>query len=209
MCVEPQRVDDLTRAGFALHAWRLLTQYEQVTKDLSPALRYEATLTICVLQSLLTNCWELWKFLNDKKASRVLEPLREYTLSMLAHPEVEVDDSLPGQPDLKAVLMHVRNAVSHPRMKETDPPTTGYTTVEDGTGYVSRLRFTDSPDLTSKGALRTEALERTGGDVNQAHVFSIELPLVVLTAWAKEIAMALAQPVMDNWDSPELAALTL
>src|SRR5206468_12371426 len=103
-----------------------------------------------------------------RKASLVLEPLHKYTLSMLADPEVEVNDSVPGQPDLKAVLMHVRNAVSHPRMKETDPPTTGYTTVEDGTGYVSRLRFTDSPDLTSKGSLRGEALERTGGDRNQA-----------------------------------------
>lgn len=207
--MEPQRDDDVIRAGFALHAWQLLTQYEQLTKDLSPAGRYEATLTVCVLQSLLTNCWELWKFLNDRKASRVLEPLQEYTLAMLGDPEVEVNDSVPGQPDLKAVLMHVRNAVSHPRMIETDPPTTGYTTVEDGTGIVSRLRFTDSPDLTSKGFLRREARQRTGGDVKQAEVFSIELPLAVLTAWAKEIAMALAQPVMNNWDSREMVALSL
>lgn len=116
---------------------------------------------------------------------------------------VEVNDSVSGQPAVKAVIKHVRNAVSHPRMKETEPPTTGSTTVEDGTGCVSRLRFTDSPDLTSKGSLRT------GGDVDEAQVFSIELPLTVLTAWAKEIAMTLAQPVMNNWDSPKLVALSL
>lgn len=199
----------MIRAGFALHAWHLLTHYEQLTEEHSPADRYEATLTVCVLQSLLTNCWELWKFLNDKKASRVLEPLREYTLSMLADPEVDVTNSFPGQPDLKAVLMHVRNAVSHPRMKEGDPPTTGYTTVEDGTGLVSRLRFTDSPDVTSKGALRTEARHRTGGDLEKVQVFSVELPLAVLTEWAKKLAETLAQPVMDNWDSPKLVALSL
>lgn len=204
-----RRQENVIRAGFALHAWRLLKHYEQLTEELSPAGRYEATLTLCVLQSLLTNCWELWKYLNDKKASRVLETLHRYTLSMLADPEVEVTNSFSGQPDAKAVVVHIRNALSHPRMRETDPPTTGYTTVEDSTGYLSRLRFTDSPDLNSRGGLRREALERTGGEVNQAQVFTIELPLILLTSWAEEIALVLAQPVMDNWDSPELVALVL
>lgn len=175
-CVELQRVDDVIRSGLALHASRLLTQYEQLTKDLGPAERYEATLTVCVLQTLVTNCWELWKSLHDKRASRVFEPLREYTLSMLADPEVEVNNSFPGQPDLKAVLEHVRNAVSHPRTNVTNPPTTGYTTVEDGTGYISRLCFTDSPDLTIRGALRSGALAETDGDAPLPRVFSIELP---------------------------------
>lgn len=95
-------------------------------------------------------------------------------------------------------------------MKETDPPTTGYTTVQDGTGLVSRLRFTTSPDLKSNGSLTPTARKRdAAGLLDGPRVFSIELPLPVLTAWAKEIAMTLAQPVMGNWDSPELVALSL
>jgi hypothetical protein len=141
-----------------------------------------------VLQSLLTN-WEPWKYLNDKMASRAPETLQSYWLSMLVYPEVEVTNSFPDQADAKALLAHVRNALSHPIMMETDPPTTGYTTVEDGTGYVTRLRFMDSPDLNSKDALAERAIARTGADANQPQVFTIELPLTLLTSWASEIAL--------------------
>lgn len=43
----------------------------------------------------------------------------------------------------------------------------------------------------------------------RAEFFTIELPLSRLTALAEEVALVLAQPVMDNWGSAELVRLTL
>ena len=109
-----------------------------------------------------------------------------------------------GDPDAKAVLEHIRNALSHPRMKATEPPTTGYTTIEDGSGLVARLRLVDSPDLSSKGHLREDAKASTGGDSLRARVFSIELPLHRLADLTEVVALVLAQPVMGNGDRAEL-----
>lgn len=204
-----QREQNLIRAGFAAHAWRLLKQYEALTKDLSPSERYEATLTVCVLQSLVTNCWELYKYLG-RRGPRILWGVDTFVKALLADPDVHVTNSFRGGAlDSKAVLVHVRNALSHPRTRETNPATTGYTTMEDGSGRIARFRFVDSPDLTSKGNLRQEAVERTGGDTDRAEAFTIELPLSSLTALAEEVALVLAQPVMDNWDRSELVKLTL
>lgn len=166
-------------------------------------------MTVCVLQSLVTNCWELYKYLG-RKSPQVLGAVDTFVESLLANPEVDVTNTFQGgDADAKTVLVHVRNALSHPRMRDADPPTTGYTTVEDGSGLVARMRFVDSPDLNSKGNLRQEALERTGGDLQRAKVFAIELPLSRLTALAEELALVLAQPVVDNWDSAELVRPTL
>ena len=136
-----RRDQNLIRAGFALHAWRLLKHYEALTKDLSPSQRYEATLRVCVLQSLVTNCWELYKYLG-RNSSRVLGAVDTFVESLLGEPDVPVTNTFQGgDPDSKTVLVHIRNALSHPRMRETDPPTTGYTTVEDPSGFVTRTSF--------------------------------------------------------------------
>ena len=47
------------RAGLALNAGKLLVQYDKFCQNLPLEERYDATLTICVLQALLTNRWQL------------------------------------------------------------------------------------------------------------------------------------------------------
>lgn len=190
----------LVRAGVALHAGRLLDQYAGLTRDVSPSLRHEATLTICLLQSLLTNCWELYKYLGSRKHSRVLGPIYNFVDSLLAEEDVEVVSVFPGEvEELKprAVIEHLRNALSHPTVRNTEPATTGYTSVKDGSGYIVRMRFTDSPDLNGKGNLREDV-------DGEPRVFSIELPLSRVTALAQCVALVLAQPALDNWDSADL-----
>jgi hypothetical protein len=192
--------EGLVRAGVALHAGRLLDQYAGLTRDLPPCLRHEATLTICVLQTLLTNCWELYKYLGRRKHSRVLSPIYDFVDSLLQDQDVEVVSVFPGEVDElqpKAVIEHLRNAVSHPTVRNTDPATTGYTSVKDGSGYIVRMRFTDSPDLNSKGNLRAAV-------IGEPRVFTLELPLSRITALAQCIALVLAQPTLDNWDSADL-----
>ncbi len=49
------------QAGFALHTGKLLAQYRDLTRSLLPTEKYEATLAVCALRALLTNCTELRK----------------------------------------------------------------------------------------------------------------------------------------------------
>lgn len=188
------------RAGVALHMGRLLAQYEGLTRDMPPGLRHEATLTICVLQSLLTNCWELYRYLGSRKHSRMLGPIYDFVDSLLDEEDVEVvsvfpDEEQPMKP--RVLIEHLRNAMSHPTVIHTDPETTGYTSVKDGSGYIARIRFTDSPDVNARGHLRKDV-------VGEARVFTIELPLCRVTALAERIALVLAQPALENWDSADL-----
>lgn len=206
--VEYQRKEGLIRSGLALHAWRLLMQYEELTKHLRPGQRYEATMSLYLLQSLLTNCYELYMYL-DKRSPQVLGALEGHVEALLADPEVHVASTFPDEVlNAKKVIQHIRNALSHPTMQVTDPPTTGYTTVADGSGHVVRMRFTDSPDLGFRGRVKERSRVRTGGDPLHAHIFTIELPLHRLTALTAEVALVLAQPAVDNWDSAELVPLT-
>ncbi|OAN48321.1 hypothetical protein A6A05_15360 [Magnetospirillum moscoviense] len=57
------------------------------------------------------------------------------------------ENSFPGRLTYEAFITHLRNAMSHPTPKLREPllPSTGYTTVRDGSGIITRLRFTDSP----------------------------------------------------------------
>jgi hypothetical protein len=201
---EPAKIDGLALSGFALHAERLLKQYADLTREHRPAERYEATLTLSVLQFLLTNCWELYKLLNDRKAARKLAALHDYMGALLLEPDVSVTKEFRGETvDPKAIIKHLRNALSHPMVNISTLPTTGYTTIEDGSGLVVRMKFTDSPNVTSKGALRDVSNE---GDIE---VFEIELPLSRVTALAERVAHALAQPTLENWDKRGLLLIPI
>lgn len=185
------------RSGFALNAGRLLEQYTGLTRDMHPSQRYEATLTLSVLHLLLTNCWELYKYLG-RKHSKTLGGVYEFAEMLLVEPDVDVtsrfaDEKINGL----TLIEHLRHAVSHPTVRVAERPTTGYTTVEDGSGFVARLKFTNSPDVSSKGHLRP-------GVEGDPRVFTLELPLSRLTALTQCVALALAQPALDNWDGAEL-----
>lgn len=136
----------LIQADFALHAGKLLAHYSKLTATLSSEAKYEATLGVCVLQSLLTNCIELLTQMQDHQRPLFDEPIPDVrprwglTRSFIAR------DDFPGDLTLKRTLTHMRHAVSHPTaVVGPQFPSTGYTTLPDGSGLISGFRFTDSP----------------------------------------------------------------
>ena len=171
---EPAKINGLVDVG--LRAARGATPHAVREADPhchDPADRYEATLMSSVLQFLLTNCWELYKHLNDKKAARELASLRDYISAMLLEDDVRVTKDLPkpSSRDPKAIIGHLRNALSHPVPSTVEHPVTGYTTKDDGSGTVSRIVFIDSPNVTSKGRVRDVEHEK------DIAAFEIEIPL--------------------------------
>jgi hypothetical protein len=204
------RERDLIRAGLALHAGRLLDQYKRLTQGPDPSDRYEATLTLCVLQTLLTHCWELYMYLG-KTAPEIFGTLDPYVNSLLCWPEARLRDTF-STATTKDVIWHLRNALNHPRVQSnTELATTGYTTIEDGSEFVARLRFTHSPDVTSKGKPTVKFI-RTGKSAEHVRVFEIDLALGQLMHLAEEVAFVLAEPVMDYrergwWTAAQVAQL--
>lgn len=151
--------DGLIQADFALHAGTLLTQYGSLTSSQPPKDRYEATLTLCVLQSLLTNCTELLGVMKPKQKQLFHEAITE-----VHHPwglmSSLITQTFPGDVTLEKVLTHLRNAVSHPTVREGRHPSTGYTTSNDASGIISAFRFTDSPWVKNGQTLWGKALSR-------------------------------------------------
>jgi hypothetical protein len=149
------------QAGFALNAGKLLAHYCSLTKELPFDQKYEATLAICVLQSLLTNCTELLRAMEDHQKQFFTQAITDerpcwaLTLALIAH------NSFPGNVTLERMLIHMRNALSHPTAaKATVLPATGFTTSNDPSSRLSAFRLTDSP-WEKDGALHWPALPMT------------------------------------------------
>jgi hypothetical protein len=134
------------QAGFALHAGKLLAQYDSLTRRQYE--NYEATLLVCALQSLLTICKEL--IAATKKHRRELWSAAVYDVPGwlgISRRFIRKDTFHPHELTYDRFIEHLRNAVSHPTVPEKRPfhPSTGYTTLLDHSGTISRFLFVDSP----------------------------------------------------------------
>jgi len=149
------------QAGFALNAGKLLTQYCSLTRELPFDKKYEATLAICVLQSLLTNCTELLRAMEDHQRQFFKQAITDERPCWALTRSLIMENSFPGDVTLERMLIHMRNALSHPTAAEpTALPATGFTTSNDPSTRVSAFRLTDSP-WVKDGALHWPALPMT------------------------------------------------
>jgi hypothetical protein len=155
-------------AGFALNAGKLLLQYSAFSESLIPQERYDATLTICILQSLLTNCWELIESMKNHQKQKWLETVTDVP-GLFEIRRIYVKENTfssdPNKLTYEEFVGHLRNALSHPTYPEKIP-STGYTTVPDKTGTVSQFRFIDSP-WVKRGVILSGACAGKEGKVRQ------------------------------------------
>ena len=134
------------QAGFALHVGKLLAQYGALARHQRD--NCEATLLICSLQSLLTICKELITATREHKKelwSAAVCDIPGWLGITCRH--IRKDTFHPCLLTYARFMEHLRNAVSHPTSADKKPfhPSTGYTTIPDGSGIISRFLFTDSP----------------------------------------------------------------
>lgn len=148
--MEHARHFDGIQAGHAANAGNGLQQYLDLAATLPGAARYEATLTICVLQSLLTQCAELLKYSEGRALAELQEPLSAGPSSLeLAEFEI-VQNTFPEELTCAGLLEHVRDALSHPAPdEEFCYRPTGFTTTNSGTGVIEGYEFTSSPWIKS------------------------------------------------------------
>ena len=156
------------QAGFALNTGKLLVQYRSLTANLQPAQKYEATLTICALQALLTNCTELMGAMKRHQPGFWTDPITDIPGHWGIRRSFVVSNTFPDELTYGDFITHLRNALSHPTSPDRAPqhPTTGYTTRPDGSGVITRFCFTDSP-WVDRGCIHSKASSSAEGKVKQ------------------------------------------
>lgn len=156
--MEYERTEDgQIQAAFAMRVGKVLLHYEGAGREGATGERYEATLCICLLQAVLTICVETMR---RKRGSLSMELDRALKVSLSKQPArfgfgeecVEIWGHDRRPPSYRGLIEVIRNALSHPTSQSEDGlPTTGYTTVLDGTGLIESLRFVMSPWVGRNG----------------------------------------------------------
>lgn len=137
---------DGIQAGHAGNAGKLLQQYLQFAAVQPETDRYEATLTICTLHSLLTQCAELLKYKQLSILPDLREPLTNTPNCLGLTASLVVEDTFPESLSGAGLLGHLRDALSHPAPdEEFHFRPTGFTTTGDDGGWIRGYVFTNSP----------------------------------------------------------------
>lgn len=163
--MEYERTDDSQiQADFAGRVGHILMQYERFKPALPLSEQYEATLSIALLQTLLTQCQELLKnHRSSKNAPQGLEGLVAMANRGFDEPPpllgLTNDCILERWPSEKPVKYRdliecIRNALSHPLPQNKEQhPRTGYTTIKGASDLIEAFIFTQSPWVGPSGSL--------------------------------------------------------
>ena len=135
------------QAGFAFHAGKLLVQYRNLTANLAPTDKFEATLAVCALQAILANCTELMSEMKRDQRGFWDDPINDIPGHWGIRRSFVTKNNFPGELTYADFVTHLRNALCHPSSADKEPwlPATGYTTIADESGVIARFCFTDSP----------------------------------------------------------------
>jgi hypothetical protein len=206
------------RSDIAFRLGMIIMQYEKSigSNDIK---NFNSTLHISVLQTLLTNCLEILreiKFINEKYDFFDIEtPLIDENFYGIKNKSI-ISNSIYDTVTLHKVLISLRNALSHPTSINimSEFPSTGYTTVKDGSNIISEYIFVDSPDVKNNRAKYFKNIDEleshkrmkkgTVYDYNSLkivpRVFKIKLDVNELKTLTLNLSIVLAQPVQENWN---------
>jgi hypothetical protein len=153
-----QTSDGQIHADFARRAGQILLQYERLSRQLEPKERFEATLAVSLLQSLLTSFLEL----SRSKAQRAT--LSQYLDLPIeaAPPRLGLNPSAirwswrgEGELTYRYVIEAIRHSLSHPTPQDKGLPfpTTGFTARATSDGDIDGYCFVQSPWVAKSGKL--------------------------------------------------------
>jgi hypothetical protein len=170
--MEYERTEDAQiQADFARRAGQILLQYDRCKTLLPYDQQFEATLGICLLQTILTQCQELLSRVHrPEKAPKGLEELVEMANRGLNDPppllgltQACIQERWPSSNSVRYrdLIECIRNALSHPTPQKTEGyPRTGFTTQKMNSGVVESYIFTHSPWVESDGSLNYQFMAK-------------------------------------------------
>ena len=220
-------------------AYRLGMIAKQYRNSRPPAEEdFSVTLDVCILQNLLTTCTELLKSMSRNERKAYLTADIGTGLAWGLRPEMVSVNTFDGRLTGEVVLKRLRNALSHPTALNLNDtfPSSGYTTIPDGSGTIHHYCFVNSPDIKRSGHPRMfsqqeaerqlEQASRDGdmpknvgviryadqftfgrGDEPFARIFKIHLTGEEIHALVIGLSNHLAQPKEKDWDGVTVARL--
>ena len=146
-------------ADLAQRLGKIINQYEKlvIAED-----KYIATLYIAVLQNLSTNCDEYIKQMTKGKGKNTIFKKHFSETKWGIDESCWIKNTFNEERNLKNFINKIRNSVSHPTA--IDPhaalPSTGYSTIKDGSGIIKKFRFINSPDSSKNRPKQFDTEER-------------------------------------------------
>ena len=177
-------------ADLALRIGRIAHQYESF--GLSEKESYDVTLNLCLLHTLLTQCYELMEEMNRSGRSDLglYSPI-DQVMWGLQDVVPDVDD-YAGALTIAKLVKNLRHAMCHPT--DFDPvagtPSTGYTTQPDESGILKKVTFCNSINVTRSSKERIES----------ARFFMVTFTPKQLKSLVLNLANLLAQPALEKWN---------
>jgi hypothetical protein len=219
-------------ADLALRIGKIARQYAAIKLPVKE--KFTDTLHLCLLQNLLTNCYELLEAMDreDGEFLGLRAPLSAKVDWGLDAVEIRTWD-FHEESDLATFIKHLRNAMSHPTgtNPEAKFPSSGYNSLPNEFGMIEAIAFCDSPDIKNKKpitCLKKEEAEKRfssrlpGVSIEldrrnryglfcdgepYARVFLAVLTTDQLCSLVLGLANLLAQPTRENWDGRTLIDL--
>jgi hypothetical protein len=160
--MEYERTEDgQIQAAFAQRLGQLLVQYDHWRQQVPEAEQFESTLTIALLQSLLTMCQELIYSKPEPGDSAYTAVVQLAKRSLEDEPVLLglsrdcVVQRWPSERDItyREVIECLRHALSHPGHQTNEGfPRTGFISVPGSSGMVEAYEFTQSPWVNRTGS---------------------------------------------------------
>lgn len=173
--------DKRIRADFAFRIGKLFSGYEKKLTSLEAEEQFDATLTLVLLQSLLTTCSEL---MNEKPYSDFFgQQLVDVPALWGLRSDMVVRNTFPQKLTHKLVINRMRHALSHPTYGDVGHkyPVSGFKNINDSDGNICGFSFVNSPDIKNEG--RVESFDESDAERK-------------LTAFQKAISKASGEQVL-------------
>lgn len=146
----------IIQADLAYRLGKALENYHYIVEENNE--KYEVTLTLSILQTLLTNCMELLSTFSKGKSkltpfySQIPDDDDVINLFNLPKESIITNNLIHGTLRVEKVLREIRNALSHPTGLNLSGKllSTGYTTTNSNSGKIEKVIFVASPDVTNK-----------------------------------------------------------
>jgi hypothetical protein len=212
------------RSDFAYRLGKILLQYEDC--NYPEITNYSSTLHISILQSLLTNCIENFKSMDNFEQKQTTLSFKLNTLSNYwgINEEMILKNTYHKKNfTLYRFFSSIRNALSHPTdiLINSNVPSTGFTAISEN-GKIHKYIFVDSPDSDKNEPLfhrdKAKLLEKIKFKkdfddncpktefvdgfyrITNPRIFKIELTSVELKNLCLHISTYLSQGRNLNWD---------
>jgi hypothetical protein len=207
------------RADIAFRLGKIALQYEN-NFSLNFFENFQSTLHISILQTLLTNCLEILKEIRPKNLDKNLLDLKQ-SLNDCNYYEIKnssiLSNNLHEQISLHTIFVSLRNALSHPTNLDLKSltPSTGYTTIKNGSNIISDYIFIDSPDVKNNRPKRFNDINQLGAYrknnpksilddenlcIKTPRIMKIKLNVSELKTLITNLSIVLSQPVQKKWD---------